>query len=89
MNHQLRRELSGVELTDEQIETIESGLCFIPTMQRAGYVKKIADRLRPIRDIQATDVAYHVSAVLVGIRRYNECEDRARQRTGWVRESGR
>jgi hypothetical protein len=86
MNEQLRLELVGVALTEQHIETIEAALCFVPTSQRAGYLKGIADRLRPIREIRASDVSHAVSAVLVGLKRCGVCEDNARRQRphGWA-----
>ena len=47
MNAQLQLELSGVRLTAEQLETIEAALCFVPSSQRAGYLKAIGDGYAP------------------------------------------
>jgi hypothetical protein len=86
MNEQLRSELRGVALTEQHIEQIEAALCFVPSSQRAGYLKSIADRLRPIRDIRPSDVSYHISAVLTALRRCDVCEDHARRQRkhGWA-----
>jgi hypothetical protein len=86
MNQQLQKELVGVSLTDEQMESVEASLCFVPSSQRAGFLKSLADRLRPIRDIRPSDINHHIGAVLSRLRTCDVCMDHARRQRphGWA-----
>jgi hypothetical protein len=86
MNEQLRAEFPGVSLTETQLELIESSLCFIPGGDRPGYLRTLASRLRPIRDLRQSDVAHHVSATLNKLRTCRQCSDsiQGRRHKSWI-----
>jgi hypothetical protein len=79
MNQQLRAELSGIELSEQQLETVERAMLFVAPRDCVRFLHKLASRLRGIRELKSSDVAHHCSAALADMRKQG-CGEAYRER---------